>query len=107
MSQTLDRFFRKFQDHLQTQGNKINLNDDYNKNAFIIATTKIIMNKNICMYTCSNAVPESPSPWITQSLNFWSRDHSHLLYYITFNLTRNLIRALILLHHPQSSLIWV
>ena len=53
---------RKFQDHLQTQGNKINLNDDYNKNTFIIATTKIIMNKNICMYTYSNTVPESPSP---------------------------------------------
>ena len=50
---------RKFQDHLQTQGSKINLNDDYNKNIFIMATTKIIMNKNIFMYTYSN----------TQSLN--------------------------------------
>ena len=53
---------RKFQDHLQTQGNKINLNDDYNKNILTIATTKILMNKNICMYTYSNTVPESPSP---------------------------------------------
>ena len=53
---------RKFQDHLQSQGNKINLNNEYIKNTFIIATTKIIMNKNICMYTYSNTVPESPSP---------------------------------------------
>ena len=55
---------RKFQDHLQTQGNKINLNDDYNKNTFIIATTKILMNKNICMYTYSNTVPYHPVPQI-------------------------------------------
>ena len=61
MSETLDKFFKKFQDHLQTRGNKINLNDDYNKNTFIIATTKIIMNKNIWMYTYSNSVPESRS----------------------------------------------
>ena len=53
---------RKFQDHHQTQGNKINLNDDYNKNTFTISTTKIIMNKFFCMYTYSNTVPESPSP---------------------------------------------
>ena len=33
------------------------MNDDYNKNTFVIAT-----NKNICMYTYSNTVPESPSP---------------------------------------------
>ena len=53
---------RKFQDQLQTQGNNTNLNDNYNKNTFVIATTKIIINKNICMYTYSNTVPESPSP---------------------------------------------
>ena len=49
-------FSRKFQDHLQTQGNKINLNDDYT--TFIIATTKIIMNQKFCMYR-----------YIIQSLN--------------------------------------
>ena len=53
---------RKFQDHLQTQGNKINLNDDYNKNTLIIATTKIIMNRNICVHAYCNTDPESPSP---------------------------------------------
>ena len=58
---------RKFQDHLQTQGNKKKtLNDDYNKNTFIIATTKIIMNKNIFLYTYSNIVHESPSPSISE-----------------------------------------
>ena len=59
MSQTLDRFIKKVQNHLQTQGNKINLNDDYNKNTFTIPT---IMNKNISMYTYSITVPELPSP---------------------------------------------
>ena len=44
------------------KGNKINLKDDYNKNTFIIATTKIIMNINIYMYTNSNTFPKSPSP---------------------------------------------
>ena len=35
-SQTLDRFFKKVsQDHLQTLGNKINLNDDNNKKFFL------------------------------------------------------------------------
>ena len=53
---------RKFQDNLQTQGTKINLNDDYKKILIIIATTKIIMNKNICICIYSNTVPESPSP---------------------------------------------
>ena len=53
---------RMFQNHLQTQDNKINMNDDYNKNKFIIATITKIMNKNICMCTYSNTVSESPSP---------------------------------------------
>ena len=44
-------YSRKFQDNLLTQGNKINLNDDYNKNT---------MNKNIC--STNITVPESPSP---------------------------------------------
>ena len=72
---------RKFQDHLQIQDNKINLNDDYNKNTFIIATTKIIMNNNICMYTYNNTVLESSSPSTSEAeitatssiitLSFW------------------------------------
>ena len=62
MSQTLDKFFKKFQDRLQTWGDKINLNGDYNKDTSIIATTQIIMNKNIWMYSYSNTVPESRSP---------------------------------------------
>ena len=41
-------------------GNKINLNDDYQK-CIHNNSNKINMNKNICMYTYSNIVPESPS----------------------------------------------
>ena len=51
---------RKFQDCLQNQGNKIILKDDYNKNIFIRATTKINRTKHL--HTYSNTVPKSPSP---------------------------------------------
>ena len=69
MSQILDRCFKKVSRPLKAQGNKINLNNGYNKNKFIIATTEIIMNKNICMYTYSNTVPESPSPSTSEVKN--------------------------------------
>ena len=91
----------KFQDQLQTQDNKINWNDDYNKNTFIISTTKIVMNKNICMYTYSNTVLESPSP-PTSDVDI----QPLLLLYHSFNQTQNLFRAMILFNHPQSSLVF-
>ena len=53
---------RKFQNYLRTQGNKINLNDDYNKDTFIIASLIIVLNKNISIYIYSNKIHESPNP---------------------------------------------
>ena len=45
---------RKYQDHLQTQGNKIKMNDDYNKNNY--------EQKHLHVHTVIQSLPESPSP---------------------------------------------
>ena len=56
---------RKCQNHLQTQGNIIDLNDDYNKKYIHNSYNKNYEQKHLHVHIYSITVPESPSPSTT------------------------------------------